>query len=182
MKAEIIKELVLLNIEFHEKLSGALVSERSLQLRNKLLSVCVLAYAIVWGGLMPNEIPFLGLKINITNQGALYFGLSLILLYLFTQFWWRAEMEFLNNKNKRRYYRFYLEAKKKELFEKYAADEEITTLVEKFDFFKDDEYRQNSHGTSLKARMNELFLPLLITIGAAASCMYKGGYILLYAQ
>lgn len=181
MKASVIKELISLNVELHENFTGALVSDRSLALRSKLLSFALLAYAISWGGLMPKEIPLVGITVDITNQGFLYFGLALIILYLFMQFWWRAEMEFLNIKNKRRSYVLYLEAKKKELLDSIIdSDNETKIFFENFDFLKEDEYRKNSSGTSLKAQWNELYLPAFLSAGAAFSCLYKGFYIVFY--
>ncbi|NOT20025.1 MAG: hypothetical protein HOP24_07120 [Sideroxydans sp.] len=169
-----LKEFISLNIELHENFSGALVSSESLQLRNKLLTFSALALAVSWGGLMPKDIPLVGVTISFTNQGFLFFGLAIIQLYLFKQFWWRAEMEFVNNSNERKSYVTLLELRKRELFES-MGENEAKNFGEKLNFLDEDEYRSNSLGTSVKAKWNELFLPAFIVCLSVASCIYKGG-------
>lgn len=179
MKTEVIKEVVSLNMQFHEVLSIPLVSERSLQIRKKLLALCTVAFAIVWGGLMPTEIPLLGIKVTMTNLGVLYFGFTLVILYSFVEFWWKAEMEFLNIKNLKRSKVLYLESKKKELSEKHGEDAEVQSFLDAIDFTEEDQYRKNALGSSFRALLNELYFPVILTAMASISCIYKGIVVLL---
>ena len=165
--------------KYNESTSGSMLGDKTQRQRTLLLKTSLLAYVVTWAGVFPKKIPSLGVELTNVNVSLFYFGLSIVLGYLFRQFWWRADLEFSNSRISRQAASMLhqLEVTKAiKRFKNEANDVEGVLLKEFLPFLegddKDDPYRASIMGLNFKSRFFELLLPQIVSAGANLSCLY----------
>lgn len=72
------------------------ISESTKKIKNVLISVSLLAYIIIKGGLIPSSISSFGITLSIENQNSIIAGLGCIVIYMVVQLIYRLYLDYIN--------------------------------------------------------------------------------------